>query len=98
MTEVPFNVEDEFNLKLEDTAVQLARFGDVVRYIENAIAGSRALRKVQSHRLREAPRRGHRHGCRIAPSGRARLQRSRPRARVAWESEQRADPIGGVRG
>ena len=50
MAEVIFNVEDEFGLKLEDTGVQLATFGDVVRYIEDALAaqqGAAAERTAQ---------------------------------------------------
>lgn len=38
MAEVIFNVEDEFGLKLEDNGVQFATFGDVVRYIDDALA------------------------------------------------------------
>ena len=42
MAEVIFNVEDEFGLKLDDGAVQLATFGDVVRYIDDALAAQQA--------------------------------------------------------
>ena len=41
MAEVIFNVEDAFNLKLPDSAVQLETFGDVVRYIDTALTAQR---------------------------------------------------------
>jgi len=42
MAELVFNVEDEFGLKLPDVAVQLATFGEVVRFIDEALADQRA--------------------------------------------------------
>ncbi len=38
IAELIFNVEDEFGLKLPDVAVQLATFGEVVRFIDEAVA------------------------------------------------------------
>jgi len=42
MAELIFNVEDEFGLKLPDVAVQLTTFGEVVRFIDDALADQRA--------------------------------------------------------
>ena len=42
MAELIFSVEDEFGLKLPDAAVQLATFGEVVRFIDDAMAEQRA--------------------------------------------------------
>jgi len=42
MAELIFNVEDEFGLKLPDVAVQLSTFGEVVQFIDEAVAGQRA--------------------------------------------------------
>lgn len=41
MAELIFNVEDEFGLKLPDVAVQLATFGEVVQFIDEAVADQR---------------------------------------------------------
>jgi len=41
MAELVFNVEDEFGLKLTDVAVHLSTFGEVVRFIEEALAVQR---------------------------------------------------------
>ena len=38
MAELIFNVEDEFGLKLPDVAVQLSTFGEVVQFIDVAVA------------------------------------------------------------
>ena len=43
MAELIFNVEDEFDLKLPDVAVTLSTFGEVVRYIDDAVAAQRAV-------------------------------------------------------
>jgi len=43
MAELIFNIEDEFGLKLTDAAVQLSTFGEVVRFIDQAVANQRAL-------------------------------------------------------
>lgn len=42
MAELIFNVEDEFGLKLPDVAVQLSTFGEVVQFIDEAVANQRA--------------------------------------------------------
>ena len=42
MAELIFNVEDEFGLKLADVAVQLSTFGEVVQFIDDAVADQRA--------------------------------------------------------
>jgi len=42
MAELIFNVEDEFLLKLPDVAVQLSTFGEVVQYIDDAVAAQRS--------------------------------------------------------
>jgi len=42
MAELIFNVEDEFGLKLPDVAVQLSTFGEVVQFIDVAVADQRA--------------------------------------------------------
>jgi len=42
MAELIFNVEDEFGLKLPDVAVQLSTFGEVVQFIDQAVADQRA--------------------------------------------------------
>lgn len=42
MAELIFSVEDEFGLKLSDAAVQLATFGEVVGFIDAAVAEQRA--------------------------------------------------------
>ena len=41
MAELIFDVEDEFGLKLPDVAVQLATFGEVVRFIDDVVAKQR---------------------------------------------------------
>jgi len=41
LAELLFNVEDEFGLKLPDIPTDVSTFGDVVRYIDNAIAAQR---------------------------------------------------------
>ena len=38
MAELIFNVEDEFGMKLSDVAVQLSTFGEVVQFIDEAMA------------------------------------------------------------
>ena len=38
MAEVIFNLEDAFNIKLPEPVVQLDTFGDVVRFVEGAVA------------------------------------------------------------
>ena len=42
VAELIFNVEDEFGLKLSDVAVQLSTFGEVVQFIDEAVAQQRA--------------------------------------------------------
>ena len=42
MAELIFNVEDEFGLKLPDVALQLSTFGEVVQFIDEAVANQRA--------------------------------------------------------
>ena len=42
MAELIFNVEDEFGLKLPDVAVQMSTFGEVVHFIDQAVARQRA--------------------------------------------------------
>jgi len=42
MAELIFNVEDEFGLKLPDVAVHLSTFGEVVQFIDEAVANQRA--------------------------------------------------------
>jgi len=42
MAELIFNVEDEFGLKLPDVAVQLSTFGELVQFIDEAVADQRA--------------------------------------------------------
>ncbi len=44
MAELIFNVEDEFGLKLPDAAVQMSTFGEVVHFIDQAVAGQRAAK------------------------------------------------------
>ena len=38
LAELLFNIEDEFHLKLPDVPLDLATFGDVVRYVDEQIA------------------------------------------------------------
>ena len=38
MAELIFSIEDEFGLKLTDAAVQLSTFGEVVQFIDEALA------------------------------------------------------------
>ena len=38
VAELLFNIEDEFHLKLPDVPLDLATFGDVVRYVDEQIA------------------------------------------------------------
>ena len=38
IAELSFNLEDEFGLKLPDIPMRLTTFGDVVRYIDGAVA------------------------------------------------------------
>ena len=38
VAELLFNVEDEFHLKLPDVPLDLATFGDVVRYVDEQVA------------------------------------------------------------
>ena len=42
MAELVFNFEDEFGLTLSDAAVQLSTFGEVVRFIGDALTKQRA--------------------------------------------------------
>lgn len=42
MAELVFSVEDAFGLKLPDAAVQLSTFGEVVQFIDRAVAQGRA--------------------------------------------------------
>lgn len=42
MAELIFNVEDAFGLKLPDVTVQLSTFGEVVQFIDDAVAKQRA--------------------------------------------------------
>ena len=42
MAELLFNIEDEFDLKLPDVPLDLATFGDVVRYVDEQIAAQQA--------------------------------------------------------
>lgn len=41
IAELIFNLEDEFGLKLPDIPMQLTTFGDVVCYIDDAVASQR---------------------------------------------------------
>ena len=54
MAELVFNVEDEFGLKLTDAAVRLSTFGEVVRFIEEAVAAQRGT--AASARLTQGAR------------------------------------------
>ena len=38
VAELLFNIEDEFHLKLPDVPMDLATFGDVVRYVDGQVA------------------------------------------------------------
>ena len=42
MAELIFSIEDEFGLKLTDAAVQLSTFGEVVQFIDEALANRHA--------------------------------------------------------
>ena len=42
MAELIFIIEDEFRLKLHDVGVQLATFGEVVQFIDEALANRHA--------------------------------------------------------
>jgi len=42
MAELIFSIEDEFGLKLADAAVQLSTFGEVVQFIDEALANRHA--------------------------------------------------------
>ena len=42
MAELIFSIEDEFGLKLADAAVQLSTFGEVVQFIDEALANGPA--------------------------------------------------------
>ena len=42
MAELIFSIEDELGLKLTDAAVQLSTFGEVVQFIDDAVAKQRA--------------------------------------------------------
>ena len=56
VAELLFNIEDEFHLKLPDVPLDLATFGDVVRYVDEQIvvqcgppaAGSASARGFQA--------------------------------------------------
>jgi len=58
VAELLFDIEDEFHLKLPDVPLDLATFGDVVRYVEEQIAaqGTRpAADAASAHEIRAAP-------------------------------------------
>lgn len=42
VAELLFNIEDEFHLKLPDVPLDLATFGDVVRYVDEQIGAQHA--------------------------------------------------------
>jgi len=46
LAELLFNIEDEFHLKLPDVPLDLATFGDVVRYVDEQIAAQSTPPKV----------------------------------------------------
>jgi len=46
LAELLFNIEDEFHLKLPDVPLDLATFGDVVRYVDEQIAAQSTLLTV----------------------------------------------------
>ena len=48
IAELLFNIEDEFGLKLPDVPLDLATFGDVVRYVDGQIAAQGDLSKPAS--------------------------------------------------
>jgi len=48
MAELIFSIEDEFGLKLTDAAVQLSTFGEVVHFIDEALADRHATAALPS--------------------------------------------------
>ena len=58
VAELLFNIEDEFHLKLPDVPLDLATFGDVVRYVDEQIASqcaSPAAILATAHDVRAVP-------------------------------------------
>lgn len=58
VAELLFNIEDEFHLELPDVPLDLATFGDVVRYVDEQIATQRAQPAAVSasaHDVRAVP-------------------------------------------
>ncbi|CAN5680435.1 hypothetical protein BH11PSE8_BH11PSE8_42010 [soil metagenome] len=43
VAELLFNIEDEFHLKLPDVPMDLATFGDVVRYVDGQLVAQAAV-------------------------------------------------------
>lgn len=58
VAELLFNIEDEFHLKLPDVPLDLATFGDVVRYVDEQIAAQctpLAADPASAHDVRAVP-------------------------------------------
>lgn len=58
VAELLFNIEDEFHLKLPDVPLDLATFGDVVRYVDEQIAAQCApptADPASAHDVRAVP-------------------------------------------
>lgn len=55
VAELLFNIEDEFHLKLPDVPLDLATFGDVVRYVDQQIAAQCGPTAVDSEAASESP-------------------------------------------
>jgi acyl carrier protein len=58
VAELLFNIEDEFHLQLPDVPLDLATFGDVVRYVDGQIAAQctpPAVDPVLAHDVRAVP-------------------------------------------
>lgn len=54
LAELLFNIEDEFHLKLPDVPLDLATFGDVVRYVDEQIAAQSTPLMVDPASVRDA--------------------------------------------
>jgi len=54
LAELLFNIEDEFHLKLPDVPLDLATFGDVVRYVDEQIAAQSTLLTVDPASAQDA--------------------------------------------
>ena len=58
VAELLFNIEDEFHLELPDVPLDLATFGDVVRYVDEQIAtqcAQPAAVSASAHDVRAVP-------------------------------------------